>query len=125
MPGRTETRTLIVHNNGIFGSGLCALLESDGAIQIVGARTDRVEALNAVRPLRPDLVLIEATSDQGGSDPEKFLKQMGPSGRVITLSADSSNATVFERSKPGRVTRLSSMAALVQLIKGPLARPAT
>ncbi len=56
--GRDDIRVVLVDGLELFLDGLCALIESEPGLTVVGRAADRSEALDAVR-LQPDIILIE------------------------------------------------------------------
>jgi RNA polymerase sigma factor (sigma-70 family) len=52
-------RVLLVDDDALMRAGLAAILSSDATIQVVGEATDGHEAIERVRQVRPDVVLMD------------------------------------------------------------------
>lgn len=90
----TPCRTYIVYHNGLFAEGVRSVLEQDDRIEVVGMERNVTKALQAVRSLRPEVILVEEPTEHWGKWP--FL-QLAAAGRIVTLSLDHSDATVYDR----------------------------
>ena len=55
----TVPRVLIVDDQTLFRSGLARLLDSDERVKVVGEAGDGLEAVQKVRALKPDIVLMD------------------------------------------------------------------
>ena len=54
-----KIRVLVVDDHTIVRDGICALLALAGDMEVVGEATNGSEALNKVRELEPDVVLMD------------------------------------------------------------------
>jgi two-component system response regulator NreC len=84
---RRTTRILVVDEEGIMRDGLCALLASDDALQIVGTTSSGREAVWAASGVRPDVVVMDfSMSLKTGPEAIGIIKRHWPSARVLVLT---------------------------------------
>jgi two-component system, NarL family, response regulator NreC len=82
-----KTRVLLIDDAGILRDGLCALLQSDGGIEVVATAGSRGEAMRTLRQLRPQLVIMDLSrSLRTGPETIAQLKSRWPEVRVLVLS---------------------------------------
>jgi DNA-binding NarL/FixJ family response regulator len=62
-PVRRKTRVLVVDEDGIMRDGLCALLQSDDALEVVAATASRREAVQNLTTAQPDVIIIDFAAD--------------------------------------------------------------
>ncbi|MBI4537666.1 MAG: hypothetical protein HY712_06890 [candidate division NC10 bacterium] len=107
-------RIYIVNRDGLFAQGLRSLLESRHAAEIVGMESDIAKALAAVRALKPEVVIMQESSESGRpSGLESFLEE-GVAPRIVRMSLERDFGTVCE------ICRLpaSSPAEFAEAIRG-------
>lgn len=79
-PEGMEMRYLVVDDNECFLSGICHLLERDGAT-VVGTASNGDEALVRARTCRPDVVLIDVRlGHESGFDVARRIDALAPDG---------------------------------------------
>src|SRR5256885_14613772 len=62
-PGPRKTRVLVADEDGIMRDGLCALLQSDDALEVVAATAIRGGALQTLTTAQPDIIIIDFAAD--------------------------------------------------------------
>lgn len=90
-----NTRVLVVDDHLVARKAICSLLERSGEIDIVGAAGEGVEALQAIRDLQPDLVLLDLMMP--GLDGFGFLEKLQASAqhpKVVVLSMHDSPGVI-------------------------------
>jgi len=82
-----EIRLLLVDDHAILSAGLRALLGYHDDIEIVGEARDGAEAVELVRELRPDVVLMDiAMPGLNGIEATRLVREQYPHTRVLVLS---------------------------------------
>jgi DNA-binding NarL/FixJ family response regulator len=80
-------RVLLCNKHNLFREGIKAMFPEKRAIEIVGEAATAKQALELVEQLRPDVVLMDATtSDSSGSETTRRIKAIDPHVGVLILS---------------------------------------
>lgn len=114
-------RILIAGDSPISRDGLRKLLEAEPGFQIVGEAGDAVEALQQVRHIQPDLLLLHATMTDVGA--QEFLEALRADSHVpptilLTASTDTKQLlTALECGARGVVLKESTTAMLFKSIR--------
>lgn len=83
----TKIRVLIVDDHAIVRDGICALLALTGDIEAVGEATNGREALERVRKLAPDVILMDiAMPLMDGLEATRRIHKEFPHAKVIVLT---------------------------------------
>jgi len=84
----SNIRVVLVDDHPIVRAGIRNLLEKAADIRVVGEAHDGVEALEQVKSLRPDVVLLDMEMPgMKGVDVARHLKDAGLSAHILALSA--------------------------------------
>jgi DNA-binding NarL/FixJ family response regulator len=96
------TRILLADDHAIIRQGLCSLLEKQPDIEVVGAVEDGQKAIELVRELKPDIVIMDISMPNlnGIDATRKIIGELG-NVKVIALSIHSSRRFVMEMLKAG------------------------
>jgi len=93
----TSVRILIADDHPIFRDGLKRLLESESDFKVIGEACDGIEAVELVRKLRPEILLLDlAMPRRPGLE---ALREIGTDGfpvRVILLTAAAEKEQIVE-----------------------------
>jgi DNA-binding NarL/FixJ family response regulator len=102
MTSEKQITVLLAEDHDIVRQGLCALLNADGAFKIVGeARTGR-EAVDLMRTLRPDVIVMDiAMPVLNGLEATRQILTADAAAKVIILSAHSDDAYIERMSAAG------------------------
>ena len=89
-------RILVVSSGSLFGKGLEAFLRQDPALEVVGV-TDQVhDALDLVRRLRPDVLVLQSNDSAGlALPPLMCCLRDRLIGRIIALDPHQNTLCVF------------------------------
>lgn len=113
----THARTLIAHDHQLFVSGLERLLAPD--YDIVGAIHDLQLLLDAVRRLRPDLVLQDlSNSPSVGLRIITDIVQSMPETRIVVVTMWVDGTLVKEALKRGASAYVPQTATTAELLEG-------
>ena len=109
-----KCRIYIIFHHALFAQGIRSLLRGRRTIQIVGMESDQGKAMEAVRSLRPEVIIVEE-SDAGVQSPSlEAILRRHPTGRVVALDLDHNYATVYDRHQ----VTTAQPADLINAIRG-------
>jgi DNA-binding NarL/FixJ family response regulator len=95
-------RILLADDQAIIRQGLCSLLEKQPDIEVVGAADDGQKAIELVRELKPDIVIMDISMPNlNGIDATRKITGEPGNVKVIALSVHSSRRFVTEMLKAG------------------------
>ena len=84
---RAPVRVLLVDDHVVFRAGLRALLERQAGVAVVDEAGRGDEAVERVRTVRPDVVLMDlAMPGQGGLEATRRIVGLGTGARVLILT---------------------------------------
>ncbi len=110
-------RVLVADDHTIVRKGLCALLEGDKAIEVVGEAETGREAMNQVERLQPDIVLMDITMPGlNGLETTRQLKKRYPKIKILILTMHDNEAYIFETLRAGASGYLVKRSAPDELI---------
>ena len=94
-------RLMLVDDHSLFLEGLQYLLETHG-IEIVGTAKNGMEAVEKVRILKPDIIMMDIKMPEcSGLDALKKLKAEIPNIKVVMLTTSEEDDDLFEAIKHG------------------------
>lgn len=107
---------LVVDDHTIVRDGICALLALAGDIEVVGEASNGREALESVKTLSPDVVLMDmAMPILGGLEATRRICKEYPGTRVLGLTQYDDKEFVFPLIEAGASGFLSKTAASSEL----------
>ena len=107
----------LIEDHAIVRQGLRLLLEEDDRFQVLGECDDGLRALELVRRLRPDVVVMDlGLPGIGGLDVTREILQHVPLTRVVILSMHSNEVHVREALRRGASAYVLKDAGADQLI---------
>jgi DNA-binding NarL/FixJ family response regulator len=110
---------LVVDDHTIVRDGICALLALAGDIEVVGEATNGNEALNKVRELHPDVVLMDiAMPIMGGLEATRRISKEFPKTKVLVLTQYDDKEYFFPVIESGASGFISKAAASSELTAG-------
>jgi DNA-binding NarL/FixJ family response regulator len=96
------TKVLLVDDHAIIRQGLSSLLEKQQDIEVVGGVEDGRQAIDSVRRLSPDLVIMDISMPNlNGIDATRKIAEEIGNVKIIALSIHSSKRFVAEMLKAG------------------------
>jgi DNA-binding NarL/FixJ family response regulator len=113
-----DVRVLIVDDHDLFRTGLRNLLE-DAGVQIVGEASAGQEALNIVRELAPDVVVMDLNMPgMGGVEATRHISTIAPLTRVVMLTISDQDNDVIDAILAGACGYLLKDSSIQELIAG-------
>lgn len=114
-----KIRVLVVDDHPIVRDGICSLLGLTPDIEMVGEAPNGHEALDTVRKLRPDVVLMDiAMPVMGGVEATRRMCKEFPGTRVLILTQHDDSEHVFAAIEAGAYGFISKTAASSELTSG-------
>jgi len=114
----TSPRVLLVDDHALFRSGLRTLLEEQGVL-IVGECDNGTDALNSVRQLAPDVVVMDLNMPGiGGVEATRQISMIAPLTRVLVLTISDQDADVMDAILAGACGYLLKDASIPELMQG-------
>jgi NarL family two-component system response regulator LiaR len=113
-----DVRVLIVDDHDLFRTGLRNLLEDEG-VQIVGEAPAGQEALNIVREVAPDVVVMDLNMPgMGGVEATRHISTIAPLTRVVMLTISDQDNDVIDAILAGACGYLLKDSSIQELIAG-------
>lgn len=113
----TKTEILLADDHAVVRSGLRMLLESQEGIEIVGEAESGKEALDKVKSLRPDIVLMDiAMPDMTGIEATRRIKEKYSDIVVLALTMHEDDQYFFEMLNAGASGYVPKRAAPDELL---------
>jgi DNA-binding NarL/FixJ family response regulator len=117
----TDVRVVIVDDHDLFRSGLRNLLEEEG-VQIIGEAAAGQEALEIVREVAPDVVVMDLNMPgMGGVEATRHISTIAPLTRVVMLTISDQDNDVIDAILAGACGYLLKDSSIHDLIAGILA----
>jgi len=109
----------VVDDHTIVRDGICALLGLAGDMEVVGEAANGREALEMVKKLMPDVVLMDiAMPVMGGLEATRRIRKEFPKVKVLALTQYDDKAYVFPVIEAGAWGFISKTAASSELASG-------
>jgi two-component system response regulator NreC len=82
-----KTRILIADDHAMVRQGISAFLKMSSEFEVVGEAADGVEAIEAVKKLKPEIVLMDISMPRlGGLEATIEIKKIDPAIKVLVLT---------------------------------------
>jgi DNA-binding NarL/FixJ family response regulator len=113
-----QVRVLIVDDHDLFRSGLRNLLEDEG-VRVVGEASAGQEALDIVREVAPDVVVMDLNMPgMGGVEATRHISTIAPLTRVVMLTISDQDNDVIDAILAGACGYLLKDSSIQELIAG-------
>ncbi len=114
---KKKIRVLIADDHTIVRKGLCALLDGDKEIEVVGDAENGREAIKKVEQVQPDIVLMDITMPGlNGLETTRQLKKRHPKTKILILTMHDNEEYIFETLRAGASGYLVKRTAPEELI---------
>jgi two-component system response regulator NreC len=115
------TRVLLVDDHAMFRAGIKALLQADGRVEVVGEASTGDEAVDRVRELKPDVVVMDlAMPGSNGLEATRRISALGLDTNVLVLTVHAEEeylVPVVEAGASGYLTKTSADTDLLEAIR--------
>lgn len=112
-----NARIILADDHNLMRRGLISLLSQQPDMDVIGEAKDGREALNLVRDLNPDIVVMDiAMPDLNGIEATRQIRAELPKIKIIALSMHSDESFVIEMFKAGVSGYLLKDCAINELI---------
>ena len=93
---------MLVDDDNLMRAGLKAVLSSDESVDVVGEASDGVAALEEVRALRPDVVLMDVRMPKrSGIEAAGHIKDLLPHAKILMLTISDDEGDLYDAIKAG------------------------
>lgn len=117
----SETRILLVDDHAMFRAGIRALLESEERLTVVGEASTGDEAVDEVRALKPDVVVMDLSMPgSNGLEATRRITALGLDTRILVLTVHAEEeylVPVVEAGASGYLTKTSADRDLIEAIQ--------
>jgi len=117
----SDIRILLVDDHAMFRAGIRALLESENRMVVVGEASSGDEAVDQVRALKPDVVVMDLSMpESNGLEATRRIAALGLDTRVLVLTVHAEEeylVPVVEAGASGYLTKTSADTDLIEAIK--------
>jgi len=114
-------KVVIADDHQLFRSGIRALLDAESGIEVVGEAQDGEEAVEQVRKIRPDVLIMDLSMPgTNGLDGTRRVVALGYKTKVLILTAheeDEYLVPVIEAGASGYLTKTSADTTLVEALR--------
>jgi DNA-binding NarL/FixJ family response regulator len=116
---RDDPRVLLVDDHDLFRTGLRNLLQEEGGVQIAGEATNGSEAVQLVRELAPDVVVMDLNMpSMSGVEATRHITALSPLTKVIVLTISEQDSDVLDAIVAGACGYLLKNSSITDVIAG-------
>ena len=114
-----ETRVLLADDHELVLDGLCALLEREPGLVVIGRATDGPAAVERARMMEPDVVIMDLSMPgMSGTQATQRIKSDRPETRIICLSMHAQEQFVVAAIQAGASGYILKDRAVGEVIQG-------
>lgn len=97
-----KIRVLIADDHRVVREGLGAILKTKGDMDVVGEATNGIEAVQAAKSLKPDVILMDISMPQmDGVEATRVIKKERPQIGIVALTMHDDDPTIFALVRAG------------------------
>ena len=113
----SKIKVLVVDDHAMFRQGIRALLEGCEDVEVVGEATEGMEAIEKVRELAPQVVLMDISMPvMGGLEATRRIQKESPNTRVLVLTQYEDSEYILSLLRAGAKGYISKTATAPELI---------
>ncbi len=95
-------KVFITDDHEVVRAGLRAFMDTEASIEVVGEAGNGREAVERVKALKPDVILMDLVMpEMGGIEAIRQITQANPKARIVALTSFSDDDKVFPAIKAG------------------------
>lgn len=117
----SPTTVLLVDDHAMFRAGIRALLEAEGAVEVIGEASSGDEAVDMVRELKPDVVVMDLSMPgSNGLEATRRISALGLDTHVLVLTVHAEEEyllPVVDAGASGYLTKTSADTDLLEAIR--------
>src|SRR3954464_6216410 len=113
-----KLRIILVDDHAVAREGIKRLIETQPDIELVGEAADGFEALDKVKALAPDVVMMDVSMPRlNGIEATRMLKSVCPATKILALTVHEDDGYVREFLKAGASGYLLKRATTEELVR--------
>ncbi len=113
-----KIRVLVVDDHAIVRQGVTMVLETDAELEVVAEAASGEEAIEAVRELQPDVVVMDVgMPGLSGFEATRRIRESHPGVNVLALTVHDDEAYVFQMLQAGAVGYVLKRAGAQDVIR--------
>ncbi|RIK39512.1 MAG: DNA-binding response regulator [Chloroflexi bacterium] len=113
-----KIRVLVVEDEAIVAEAICAILETEPTIAVVGKAIDGEAAIRKTQLLHPDVILLDLhLPDKPGASVIAEITAQIPDARVVVLTAHADDCEVAATFRAGAVGYVLKTQAVTDLVR--------
>jgi NarL family two-component system response regulator LiaR len=102
MNTSSPIRVFVAEDHAIVRKGICALLDLDPGIEVIGEASNGQEAVRGVESARPDVILMDLVMpEMDGIEAIQQVMDRSPKARILVLTSFAADDKVFPAIKAG------------------------
>lgn len=112
-----KIRVLVVDDHDMVRRGLCAYLETEDDLEVVGEANSGRSAVEQARNLKPDVILMDLLMEQGtGVEATQTIKAELPQTQIIILTSFIDESLIFPALEAGALSYLLKTAKAEEIV---------
>lgn len=116
--GKKKIRVLVADDQSVVRDGICAVLEQQKDIHVVGMASDGKEAVTKALELLPDVILMDAVMPvMNGLEATNQIRQQWDDARILIVSQYDDQETIHKSIESGALGFIPKSSASTDLIE--------
>ena len=116
---RPGARILLVDDHALFRDGLARLINDQPDMTVVGQAADGLEAVQLVRDLDPDLIVMDINMPiSDGLEATRLIRDLDPEAKILMLTVRDEDVILFKAIKAGANGYLLKISDADEFLEG-------